>query len=464
MKKLFLLFFLTVPLLTIADDSGECGYNLSYTYTETHHTLTINGSGTMMSFGEYSRQSPWYAYRTEITTIVINNGPRAIGEYAFNGCCNATSINIPNGVTMIYKGAFKGCSSLATITIPEGVHSIGESAFDGCSTLKSISLPNSTSSIGNCAFSGCDNLKKVTCAKVTPPLAVNNDAFKNTPVQKAVLYVPSGSIDTYSQKTPWSNFKHIVAIGSEPPVDKYNLIYKIDGSVYKSYELEVGAVITAEETPVKEEYTFSGWSEIPSTMPDDDVIITGSFIANKYKITYMVDDEVYKVVEYGYETEVKPLGRPSGNYDTFEWENLPSTMPAHDVVVNAKYTMKEPEPEPMGHKMILSFKNGDIVSFVLKDKPEISFSGGLFVIDSKTGAIEYQRSDIEDFHFEEIETSVESIEYSGNSSVTIYDMNGHLIANLRNESLNSAKMYLNTFKPGMYIIKIGNQTIKYLKK
>ena len=40
--------------------------------------------------------------------------------------------------------------------------------------------------------------------------------------------------------------------------------------------------ITPVLAPTKEGFTFSGWSEIPETMPDHDVTITGTFIANTY--------------------------------------------------------------------------------------------------------------------------------------------------------------------------------------
>ncbi len=33
------------------------------------------------------------------------------------------------------------------------------------------------------------------------------------------------------------------------------------------------------DEPVKEGYTFSGWSEVPETMPAEDVTVTGSFTA-----------------------------------------------------------------------------------------------------------------------------------------------------------------------------------------
>lgn len=61
--------------------------------------------------------------------------------------------------------------------------------------------------------------------------------------------------------------------------DFFTLLYKVDGEDYKSYEVEYGATITPEPAPTKEGYTFSGWSEIPETMPANNVTITGSFTA-----------------------------------------------------------------------------------------------------------------------------------------------------------------------------------------
>ncbi len=48
------------------------------------------------------------------------------------------------------------------------------------------------------------------------------------------------------------------------------------------YSLQEGKTITPEPAPSKGGYTFSGWSEIPETMPDHDVTITGTFIENIY--------------------------------------------------------------------------------------------------------------------------------------------------------------------------------------
>ena len=60
-------------------------------------------------------------------------------------------------------------------------------------------------------------------------------------------------------------------------VECSTLTYMVDGEIYKTYEVPHGSAITPEEEPTKDGYTFSGWSDIPETMPDEDVTITGTF-------------------------------------------------------------------------------------------------------------------------------------------------------------------------------------------
>jgi len=62
----------------------------------------------------------------------------------------------------------------------------------------------------------------------------------------------------------------------------YTLSYMLDGTKYREYSFQEGEAITPVPAPTKEGFTFSGWSEIPETMPDHDVTVTGTFIANTY--------------------------------------------------------------------------------------------------------------------------------------------------------------------------------------
>ena len=130
--------------------------------------------------------------------------------------------------------------------------------------------------------------------------------------------------------------KDVIVLGTFT-INKYKLIYLLNGEEYKVYELEYGSEITPEALPTKEGYTFSGWNEVPEKMPDMDVTLTGTFTVNKYKLTYMIDNEVYKVVEYDYGATITPEAKPEGDYVTFVWKDVPETMPAKDVTVYADY-------------------------------------------------------------------------------------------------------------------------------
>ncbi len=95
-------------------------------------------------------------------TVIIPDGVRSIGGYAFWECVYLTSLTIPSSVTSIGKSAFSGCSGLTSLAIPGSVTSIGDYAFWGCSGLTSLTIPSSVTSIGDDAFSGCSGLTSLT--------------------------------------------------------------------------------------------------------------------------------------------------------------------------------------------------------------------------------------------------------------------------------------------------------------
>ena len=66
---------------------------------------------------------------------------------------------------------------------------------------------------------------------------------------------------------------------------RYMLRYMVDGVEYKTLFLKEGEAIIPEPMPVKEGYTFSGWSDIPATMPAHDITVTGSFKKDNFKLS-----------------------------------------------------------------------------------------------------------------------------------------------------------------------------------
>ncbi|MBO4674230.1 MAG: InlB B-repeat-containing protein [Bacteroidaceae bacterium] len=131
--------------------------------------------------------------------------------------------------------------------------------------------------------------------------------------------------------------KDVTVIGTFS-INKYKLTYTVDGETHKTYEMEYGTSITAEAAPTKEGHTFSGWSEIPATMPAKDVIVTGSFTINKYTLTYIVDGESYKTYEVEYGASITAEDAPAKEGHTFSgWSEIPATMPAKDVIVTGTF-------------------------------------------------------------------------------------------------------------------------------
>ena len=124
------------------------------------------------------------------------------------------------------------------------------------------------------------------------------------------------------------------------PISKYALIYMVDGMEYKKYELDFGSNITPEIIPTKVGYTFSGWSEIPSIMPNHELVINGTFIPNKYQITYMLDENVFQVDSVLYGEELLTPEAPVKEWFSFDgWTNVPETMPADDLTLTGSYTL-----------------------------------------------------------------------------------------------------------------------------
>lgn len=318
-------------------------------------SVTIPNSVT--SIGDFA-----FSWCSKLTSITIPDGVPTIGLSAFWNCSSLTSVSIPNSVTQINGVAFMGCTSLKSVTIPNSVTLLASGAFADCTSLTSVTIPNSVTHMGDRVFMGCTNLNTIsigsgmkemyaeTFANCTALMRVYcyaesvpntpSDAFNGSFPEYINLYVPANAVEAYKSTSPWSSFKAVLAIGSEP--SEYTLIYVIDGNEYKSYKVEEGAAITPEPAPSKEGHTFSGWNDLPSTMPGYDVTVIGTFTINKYKLAYMVDGIEYKSYDIEYGASITPEPTLSKDGYTFSgWSDIPPTMPAYDVTVTGSFSVNK---------------------------------------------------------------------------------------------------------------------------
>ena len=103
-----------------------------------------------------------YAFNAcfSLKKLEIPYGVTEIKSWTFAGC-SVEEVVIPGSVTTIASNAFTG-AELETLVIPEGVKIIGNFAFEYCSWLKSVELPRSLQTIGSGIFNYCEELRAVT--------------------------------------------------------------------------------------------------------------------------------------------------------------------------------------------------------------------------------------------------------------------------------------------------------------
>ncbi|MDE6379497.1 MAG: InlB B-repeat-containing protein [Muribaculaceae bacterium] len=139
---------------------------------------------------------------------------------------------------------------------------------------------------------------------------------------------------------PESMPAHDIEVSGSYTVNVYKAVFKIDGEVFKTLDVAYGAVIFAPEVPEKEGHSFSGWYTIPEIMPAHDIEVLGNFTANKYSLTFVVDGDLFKVLQVAFGAIVEAPEAPEKEGWTFvEWLDLPERMPAADVRVNAAYSV-----------------------------------------------------------------------------------------------------------------------------
>lgn len=214
LHRLSMTLLLTMLTVTTAwaDDSGTCGNNLTWTFTESDSTLIIKGTGSMVDYGVNG--APWDEYMSKIKTVLLPDGLTDIGGYAFSNAFYLKKITIPASVVRIKSYAFKNVGSKlskgCTLTIAQGsqLKFPKANAFNGfkgdidlreCTSLTIINkstfegylagtlrLPVSLSIISMDAFKGAKTAIKVYVAYKNCVLYVNDKYRSVNPDTKYV--------------------------------------------------------------------------------------------------------------------------------------------------------------------------------------------------------------------------------------------------------------------------------------
>lgn len=123
-----------------------------------------------------------------------------------------------------------------------------------------------------------------------------------------------------------------------------------------------------------------------------------------------------------------------------------------------------------GTALKVSFTDGSSATFVLSDKPRVSFSGDDMNIVSSDASTSYPRQEIASITFIDSDAGVDGIlsdklvyRYDGNAfeaqglDISVYSISGALMTQGRDA------VSLASVPAGIYIVKAGNQSIKIRK-
>ena len=136
---------------------------------------------------------------------------------------------------------------------------------------------------------------------------------------------------------------HDVTYDATFNINSYNVTFNADnGTENTVFTLEYGSAITAPEAPVKEGYTFKGWTPAieDATVPANDITFTANWQVNSYKLSFVVDGVATESsVDFG-----SPITTPDDpkkeGYDFAGWTPAVAlTMPAEDVTYTATWKL-----------------------------------------------------------------------------------------------------------------------------
>lgn len=315
-----------LPLLL--ENPTKSGYKFVGWYDNENFTgesITEISAGTM---GDVTLYAKWNALDYRIS-YELNGGTNAENPDGYDVSDLPVSLHAPSRTGYIFKGWYMGENRV--LAIPVGTtgnvvvsakwepitYTIDFDTNGGLPTLSSIDYTIESDSF---------TLQEITKAGYT------FDGWYNG--ETKVTEITTGTYGNMTLVAKWT-------------ADLYTISYDLADGVNSpenptSYTIESG-LITLKD-PTREGYTFAGWyngEQLVTTIDSntlENISLTAKWTVNSYKLTFDVDGNLTeKTFKYG--ESVTAIENPTKVGHTFVgWsEELPETMPANDITVEAKW-------------------------------------------------------------------------------------------------------------------------------
>ena len=307
------------------------------------------------------------------------------------------SIEIPNSVTSIGEWALGDCHNLTSAIIPNSVKSIGERAFSGCIKLTSVNIPNSVTHIGNRAFYYCERLTSMTLPNSVT--SIGERTFYNCTEMKSVTIPNSVTSIGNGAFFNCSGLKSVAIPNS---------VTSICDSVFSYCANLTSMTIPNSVTSIGKEAFYCCGRMTSVTIPNSVTFIGEWAFYNCNGLTTI------------YCHAVTPPSANNVLFSNASFEKCKLYVPAGCLAAYAaaypwKYFLNIAE---------MDFSGIDETA-VADGKPQILVGDGTLTIIDKS-----------------------------NEPATIYDMQGRIVYHGTDRTLSNVS-------PGLYIMKIGNNTMKF---
>lgn len=315
-----------LPLLL--ENPNKSGYKFVGWYDNENFTgesITEISAGTM---GDVTLYAKWNALDYRIS-YELNGGTNAENPDGYDVSDLPVSLHAPSRTGYIFKGWYMGENRV--LAIPVGTtgnvvvsakwepitYTIDFNTNGGLPTLSSIDYTIESDSF---------TLQEITKVGYT------FDGWYNG--ETKVTEITTGTYGNMTLVAKWT-------------ADLYTISYDLADGVNSpenptSYTIESG-LITLKD-PTREGYTFAGWyngEQLVTTIDSntlENISLTAKWTVNSYKLTFDVDGNLTeRTFKYG--ESITAIENPTKVGHTFVgWsEELPETMPANDITVEAKW-------------------------------------------------------------------------------------------------------------------------------
>lgn len=317
-----------LPLLL--ENPTKSGYKFVGWYDNENFTgesITEISAGTM---GDVTLYAKWNALDYRIS-YELNGGTNAENPDGYDVSDLPVSLHAPSRTGYIFKGWYMGENRV--LAIPVGTtgnvvvsakwepitYTIDFDTNGGLPTLSSIDYTIESDSF---------TLQEITKAGYT------FDGWYNG--ETKVTEITTGTYGNMTLVAKWT-------------ADLYTISYNLADGVNSpenptSYTIESGLITLKEPTRVG--YTFVGWyngEQLVTTIDSntlENISLTAKWTVNSYKLTFDVDGNLTEK-NFKYGESVTAIENPTKVGHTFAgWsEELPETMPANDITVEAKWAI-----------------------------------------------------------------------------------------------------------------------------